>query len=371
MIDWFTILPVLISAFISISVSIVFASIKQKKTDLFPLVSLVVTSRNEEKDLPVCIQSIENLSYPKNRLEVILVDDRSTDSTRVIIEQAVKKNEHFQFTSTDNYKGHLEAKARGLHCGFEAATGEWVFITDADATLPNRWIESMLDGVDETTGCLSGPLNVPSGSLRGIFEKIAYAFAVPIAYGYSHLFKPFFCLGPNMAIRKEAYDKAGGLEAIDFKVAEDVAIFKMSEISGFKTKYRASKDCLVEISPVPTLGHVASQLTRWIGGAFEHGPKVSMIIAPWFLVSFLCSAVLLFSFLWVSLETYLLAWAVKIFSDTFILIIFTLKTKAQNVIKYAPFFWIAGTISFFAIPFSMLSNRKISWKGDGYEIKYN
>ena len=59
-------------------------------TDQTPIVSVVIAARNEEKNLPDLIQDLVNQEYPLDQLEVIIVDDRSTDFTAKILKEAAE-----------------------------------------------------------------------------------------------------------------------------------------------------------------------------------------------------------------------------------------------------------------------------------------
>src|SRR5690606_28923075 len=115
---------------------------------VLPKVSVVVSARNEEEDIAACLESLIALEYPKDKLQIILVNDRSTDRTAEIIQEYQKKSDLIEFYDTKGYETHLEAKARGISYGMKHATGEWVFITDADARVQKRWIIEQLNQVD-------------------------------------------------------------------------------------------------------------------------------------------------------------------------------------------------------------------------------
>ena len=51
----------------------------------YPFVSAIVTAKNEEKNIERCLQSIKNQSYPQNKIEIIVVDNKSTDKTKEIV----------------------------------------------------------------------------------------------------------------------------------------------------------------------------------------------------------------------------------------------------------------------------------------------
>lgn len=56
-----------------------------------PVVSVVVTTKNEEKNIGRCLESITKQTYPKEKIEIIVVDNNSTDRTKEIVEKFIKK----------------------------------------------------------------------------------------------------------------------------------------------------------------------------------------------------------------------------------------------------------------------------------------
>lgn len=334
-------------------------------------VSIIVSARNEEKDLPGCLQSLEALSYPKDKLEIILVNDRSTDQTGQIIHESVKRNPHFSSVTTEDYQGKLEAKARGIFCGIEKASGDWLFITDADGRVPKGWIQNMLAGTNNKIGAISGPLNVPSGKPHGIAEKFAYTYSLPIGYGCSHLFSPFFCIGPNMAIRKKAYDQSGGLENIPFNIAEDVALFRTAKNNGYKTLYKSDKKCLVNVEPVPSFAHVESQLKRWLGGSMDQRWSLKILIFLWLMMLFLTSITLLFGWFIIPTTVMIGFWIARLITDLFVYLGYWYRTNSRNLLPYVPLFLLFNSMIFFYLPISYLISSKVTWKGEGYEVKYS
>ena len=95
-----------------------------------PTVSVVITTYNEEKRLPACLDSIERQKYPKEKIEIIVVDDKSQDKT---VEIAKK------YTSEENiyYSGkHYCEISRAI--GLQKAKNELILLIDADNILPNN-----------------------------------------------------------------------------------------------------------------------------------------------------------------------------------------------------------------------------------------
>ena len=104
---------------------------------LLPKISIVIVTKNEEKDVPNLLDSVNNLKYPKNRMEVIVVDD-STDRTPEIIKKMLPNCLFIKGPG----KGNTVAK----NIGSKHATGEIILHLDADMVIDS-------DYVDETAKC--------------------------------------------------------------------------------------------------------------------------------------------------------------------------------------------------------------------------
>lgn len=343
---------------------------KGKLVENYPTVAVIVSAKNEERDIVGCIQSLENLTYPKDALEVILVDDASTDKTTQLIKEAAARNEHFTALSTlDAPKTHLRAKARGVAWGMKNTDAEWVFITDADGSVQPSWIEHMLTGVDDSIGMIGGMVAVKDRSLLAIFERMSWAFTLPFAFGMAGYGGEFICVGPNMALRKKIYDEYGGLEASEFNVAEDLALFRMVEESEYGVKSHVSKETKVDLEPVPSLKHLLSQQRRWLKGGFEGSWKywIGLVLAFGF---HNVLSILFVTGLFISVKVTLAALLIKAGVDLLLLISEKILLKEERLLRYFPIMEINVIVTLLWLPISLLINSTIHWMGDDYVITY-
>ncbi len=97
-----------------------------KKTGWTPLVSIVMPAYNEEKFIVSSIRTLLDLDYPKDRLELIIVDDGSTDNTYKVAKAFEAPNLHV-YTKPNGGKG------AALNFGIKKAKGELVATMDADS----------------------------------------------------------------------------------------------------------------------------------------------------------------------------------------------------------------------------------------------
>lgn len=104
-------------------------------------ISVIVVTYNDREKLLRCLASLEAQHWPRDRLQLIVVDDGSTDGTADAVrrdhpgvELVVKEN-----SGADNSRNH----------GLDRATGEIIALIDADCTAPPDWLAGLAAGLDE------------------------------------------------------------------------------------------------------------------------------------------------------------------------------------------------------------------------------
>lgn len=89
-----------------------------------PLVSVIITTKNEEKNIENCLKSITIQTYPQDRIEIVVVDNNSTDMTKEIAKK---------YTNLIFNKGPERSAQRNF--GVKMSHGEWILYLDADMIL--------------------------------------------------------------------------------------------------------------------------------------------------------------------------------------------------------------------------------------------
>jgi len=122
---------------------------------MLPFVSIIIPAFNEEKILPLCLQSINELDYPKNRFEVLVIDNGSTDHTGEIA----------RFYSARLIVNDRERVSGLRNIGALASNGQILAFVDADCIVSNEWLE---EGVkyynDINIAAWGAPPILPKGS---------------------------------------------------------------------------------------------------------------------------------------------------------------------------------------------------------------
>ncbi len=174
------------------------------------LVTVIVPCRNEEKWIGPCLQSILDNDYPKDRLEVLVVDGMSDDGSRQVIESFAARCPTFRLLSNEK-----RTAPAALNLGIAAARGTVILRMDAHVDYPVDYIRSLVrllaeKGADNVGGvCLTLPANDSA-----VARAIALGMSHPLGVGNSH-----FRIGsaeerwvdtvPFGCYRREVFDRIG------------------------------------------------------------------------------------------------------------------------------------------------------------------
>jgi glycosyltransferase involved in cell wall biosynthesis len=172
-------------------------------------VSVVIPAHNEEKYVEECLQSIQDQIEKPD--EVIVVNNNCTDKT-------VEIARRFKATIVLEEKQGI---SHARNAGFNAAKCEIIARTDSDTILPKDWILKIKKAFeDPKLGALSGPT---SDSNRPLTKGINYYPSLMLFDILSFVFRNGCLYGPNMALRKNVWEKVKDDVCLDDKkVHEDI-----------------------------------------------------------------------------------------------------------------------------------------------------
>ncbi|HEY5218649.1 MAG TPA: glycosyltransferase family 2 protein [Gemmatimonadaceae bacterium] len=194
-----------------------------------PLVSVVIPARNEAHNIERCVRSVLACSHP--RLEVIVVDDHSTDATGDLARAIAQCDPRLTVIVPPALPDGWFGKQWACAAGAAIAHGEILLFTDADTDHAPDLVPRAVNAMRERGAEL---FTVGGGQeLATFWERVVQPqlFAILVArYGgterMSNATKPSEVIanGQCIFIRRDAYDASGGHEAVRDKVAEDLAL---------------------------------------------------------------------------------------------------------------------------------------------------
>jgi chlorobactene glucosyltransferase len=223
----------------------------------YPSVSLIVPARNEAVNIDACLAGAIAQDYPD--LEIIFVDDRSTDDTAARIQSVAATDSRVHLLRGVPLPEGWAGKPWALHQGITASRGEWILHIDADTRLHPGAVTAVVDAardgwsaVDDDPAPEGGfpVFSIMTGqSLPTWWEKIlqpavlgAIMEALPLRLVNSPRV-PWIALanGQFILVRRDAYDRIGGYAAIRSEIAEDVMFARRAKRMGLRVRLAAGQ----------------------------------------------------------------------------------------------------------------------------------
>jgi cellulose synthase/poly-beta-1,6-N-acetylglucosamine synthase-like glycosyltransferase len=329
-------------------------------------VSIIIAARNEEDKIGLTIEDILSQEYPENLLELIVIDDHSTDKTAEIIEgyasQGVKLIRLNEDKPLNSYKKKAIAEAIKL------AKGELLVTTDADCRMNKRWLSTIVSHYEgKGYKLISSP--VVFYEERNFFERLqTLEFLYLIGLGAATIGnkKPSTCNGANLAYRKDIFEELKGFQGIDELASGDDELFlhkvasKYPDDIGFCKSY----DALVYTHAKPNLTEFIRQRKRWASKSTKYKDKKIVVlgVSIW-MFNLLIVLNLILGVLFInSLYLVLMVLLVKCLAELVFLVPVTGFVKRRILLCFLPLLTCIHTI--YIIYIGVAGNSgKYMWKG--------
>ncbi len=330
--------------------------------DELPTATVIVAARDEEDKIQRCLDSLGNLEYPEGKLEVLLVDDRSTDKTGEIIDDFISSRSNFKKIIPDEPKGKMVGKVNALATAIRHAKSEIILTTDADCEVKPKWVKTIASYYQKDVGMVDSYTTQIADSPFSGMQAIDFIYLLLVAGGTINIGLPISCIGNNMSFRKKAYEEIGGYENLPFSVTEDFTLLRaIYKLGKYKILFPLEKDALITSIACPDLKSLYHQKKRWsIGGLGV--PVRGFFIMAWGFLTHLC--MLLTPFFYSPAWLYLIFF--KIATDYFVLYPIHKKLGITKNLKYFWAYQIYYILYVLALPFIVLASRKVVWKGREY-----
>ena len=170
--------------------------------------SILIPFRNEHKRLGDLLNSIQQIDYPKEKFELIFIDDHSIDESEKLINEklALHHNLNFDILKLDSTK---KGKKHALLKGVKKGKFAYIITTDADCTLPKNWLTSYNEVFSKNLADLAiGTVSMkPNKSWLQSFQYYDYIAMQAFNIGISEIHQPVLCSGANLAYKKELIEK--------------------------------------------------------------------------------------------------------------------------------------------------------------------
>ena len=245
-------------------------NIIKREAKRFPKVTIIVPAYNEEKTLYKTICSLLRLDYPKNKLEILVVDDGSTDNTYKIAKQFISKGVKV-FTKKN------EGKGKTLNFGIKRSTGEFIGCLDADSFVSREALKRMVAYFDNPKVMSVTPsLKVykPKRFLQKI-QMMEYLIGIFLRKMFAFLGSIHVTPGPFSIYRRAFFKKHGGYD--ENNLTEDIEVALRIQKEGYLIENTV--DAPVYTVAPASFKALLNQRVRWYLGFMENIVKYKQLFS--------------------------------------------------------------------------------------------
>ena len=263
-------------------------------------VSILIPARNEEANIGPLLKDIMAQYYPPELMEVIVIDDHSTDRTADIA-SSFKGVTCISLSDFTEGKFLNAYKKKAIEIAIQQSNGELIITTDADCRMCQYWVRSIVRYYETYRHQLiaSPVLFTTDNSWFQTFQSIDFTAMQGITGALSATHSGTMCNGANLAYTRKAFNAVNGFNGIDDIASGDdmLLMHKIEQRFPRKTSYLKCKDAIVYTSPMPSLKTFLQQRTRWASKAntFED-KRITAVLAIVYLFNLLFPVLLIASF---------------------------------------------------------------------------
>ncbi|HDH58157.1 MAG TPA: glycosyltransferase [Bacteroidetes bacterium] len=238
-------------------------------------VSIIIPCRNEAKHVGAALDDLAAQDYPADLIQVIVVDDRSTDGTGDVARSRRDKLPGLSVLSIESCPANVSPKKNAILRGLREAQGEIIITTDGDCRFQPGWIRSLVSGFAADVGVVTGLTIFDRQGREPLWQRLqqldylSHSFFASGAIGSGLAFN---CNGSNLALRRQAFEDVGGYEQFRQVITGDDTLLlqKIRRSGKWRIHFSVQPDSLVRSWPEETPKQVLNQRLRWGSGGLSY-----------------------------------------------------------------------------------------------------
>ena len=323
-----------------------------------PKLSLVIAAKNEENNIESLINSLEQLNYPKENLEIIIVDDNSIDKTVEIIRSKISGKQNYKLITAHNKT--IPGKKGALAIGIDNTQNNFIVITDADCKPEKYWLNTIAGKLDEGFDFVFGIAPIQSGKTLvekiSAFENLRNTYLSISAVGLNI---PYSAAARSFAFRKTSFIRVGGYEnTIETLSGDDDLLLREAVKNKMLIGTVVDPDAFVfSDAPNNFIGYF-NQKRRHLQTSFHYLLKQKLFLGFWHIINLIS---LLTIFLIFISPVLALPFAVKLVYDFFIVVKHQ-KDLGHHFKLYEIFYLQVLFEVFIVVNFFNSFSGKVNWK---------
>jgi len=256
----------------------------------FPPVSIIIPARNEAANIEACLQSVLNQDYPFAKMEIIVIDDHSSDGTVEIVGQMVDQRLHLMSLQGE----HGQGKKAALEKAIQKAQGTLIVTTDADVIVPKGWLKEMATAWQGGAKMILGPVQMTGPiNLLTAWQGLDVCGTMLLTGAAVYQGRPLLANGANLAFTKTFFQELGAYQGNE-KLASGDDIFLLQKAvkkDAASIQFLSTKSATVCTEAEDSWRKLFWQRLRWAGKTGAYRDPYLIVFQA--LVYFLCWGMLL------------------------------------------------------------------------------
>ena len=236
--------------------------LKPRKLKRFPFVTICIPAYNEEKNITETLQSVLNLDYPKDKIEIIVVNDGSKDNTKNVVKKLIKQNKNRNIILINQEN---KGKGAAMNNALKRAKGEFFIPLDADSIVNKEALQLLLPHFYNKNVAAVLPI-VEVQHKSSIMRQIQHCEYL-INFYYKRVMSSLNCIhvtpGPFSVYRKKVLVDLGGFD--ENNLVEDLEIAVRIQKANFEIVQTLETSILTKAPK--TFLEFYKQRNRWYKGS--------------------------------------------------------------------------------------------------------
>ncbi len=256
-----------------------------------PKVSFCIPACNEESTIGAALASFVNIDYPN--YELVVVNDRSSDGTRQVIESYSDKYDYIRLLNIDSLPEGWLGKTHALHQASGSAEADFLIFCDADVHLSKTIIRRLVDYVEkESLDYLTIVPQLSTGKPSYLLSSIMLEFELRLMMSLNpgRLRNPDsnhgFGVGAFMMVRQVFWRQTKGFEAVKLDVIDDLALGSMLKHEGARSDVFQSNYDDVAVDWYSTVHDMVKGLEKNLFAAFAYNVSLTIFYVLIEIISF-------------------------------------------------------------------------------------
>lgn len=219
-------------------------------------------------------------TYPKSLLEIVIINDHSSDQTASIARKYTAEHVHIKVIDLQDFVMPNQTNAfkkKAIATGIDQSKGELIITTDADCTFDRNWLKSIVSFYEQKRASfIAAPVRIIAGnSILSKFQAVDFLTLQGITGAAVQGRFHSMCNGANLAYTREAYTSVNGFEGIDHLPSGDDMLLMHKIYLRFPESvyYLKAMSAIVDTEPQPTWRSFFQQRIRWASKSTSYQDK--------------------------------------------------------------------------------------------------